>query len=278
MVVGDRMVDDKSLVPAAEAAARLGLSLRRVEAMIKDELLDATKIGGRWFVVSGSVKRRRSTENKSGRMLSPLNAWAVVNIASGNNDKRDPIIDKLSRWSRSHFRRRLAKEGLVSLAPRLRRRARARRFRADADDVANIRKEPGLVLAGVSAAADLGIDVIAPAVVEAYIRVDKLPRLVRKYYLAEDDQDPNVILHVIEERDIWPFPPGCKMVSAVVAALDLLEADDQRSKRAALEALSKLCSHQRLSERVRQTMGNNVSRAETGKPKRTAKRSEIVGS
>ena len=128
----------------------------------------------------------------------------------------------------------MREHGVMELAPRLRRRARLLRLRAHAADVPRIENEPGLVLSGASAAVEYDLDVRAPGSVEAYARPKLAKQLIRRYQL-EPSNDPNVFLRVIE--GIWPFGKN-RYASLPVAAMDLLDADDERSRRAGRKALS----------------------------------------
>ncbi len=107
---------------------------------------------------------------------------------------------------------------------------------AHPSDLPNIAAESGIVRAGVSAASD-NVDITSAGALEAYVSAKRLPRLVKKYFL-EQSVNPNLTLHVVD--GFWPFPLSCKVVPAAVVALDLMEADDERSRRAGVELLKRL--------------------------------------
>lgn len=117
----------------------------------------------------------------------------------------------------------------------MRRRALLLRLRAHGADVSRIEEEPSLVLSGVSAAARYRLDVRAPGVVEAYVRPEQAEQLIHRYQL-EPSSDPNVLLRVVE--GLWPFGDD-RYAPPLVAAIDLLEADDERSRRAGRQAISR---------------------------------------
>lgn len=221
-------------IPVSEAAARLGVTEPRVRAMIYAGILDAKKIGDRWHVDPASVERRKSTGAHSGRTLTTRNAWTVLFLAAGEKYKSARWIKNLSPWARSRMQSRLRKDDLQSLAPYLRGRAATYRFRAHPGDLDQIAKEPGIVRGGISAASDYRIDIIANGEIEIYIPAERLPKLVKKYFL-EVSATPNVIIHVVE--GFWPFSPSSKVVPPIVAAIDLIEAEDERSRRAGEELL-----------------------------------------
>lgn len=224
-------------VPVRNAAARLQVTPSRVRALIRADLLQAEKIGDRWLVDASSLDRRSAAKAPVGRALKSTNAWAALLLASGANGRAASWLKQLSPWALSRIRSRLRKEGLRIMAPRLRGRAILHRFRAHPSDLAGIVQEPGVVRGGVSAAADYHIDISDPGTIEAYVSEKRLPKLKKKYFL-EPSSSPNVILHAISGS--WPFPPSSKVVPVAVAAFDLLEAEDERSRRAGEELLRHL--------------------------------------
>ena len=105
-----------------------------------------------------------------------------------------------------------------------------RLFRADPRVLDQLRSEPVLVRSGVSAAAEYGVDVRAPGVVEAYVPRDQLDALVYRYALRPAGlADANVVLHLVD-GSVPRTADGVAPVAAV--ALDLLESGDARSQRA----------------------------------------------
>lgn len=89
--------------------------------------------------------------------------------------------------------------------------------------------ERGIVRSGVSAVAELGIDLVAPGVAELYADEAGAEGLARQHALKES-RDPNVILNVVgvpEALEVrLPMPLG-------VAVVDLLESGEPRAVAAA---------------------------------------------
>lgn len=110
-------------------------------------------------------------------------------------------------------------------------------MRAHPSDLARIGAERGLVRTGVSAAAEHGLDISAPGVLELYAPAETAARLVRKYAL-EPSSSPNVVLHVVDGA--WPFGRDQRVAPGPIAALDLFDADDERTRRAGREYLARL--------------------------------------
>ena len=210
-----------------EASHALGVSDRRVRAMIKDGVLAGRRSGGRWLVRMNDVEERLRRRGRAGRPLSQRNAWALLSKLSGGE------WPALPAWDRSRLQRKLAKRSLLSLASELRGRAEPRLFRADPRVLDQIRADPAFVRSGVSAAAEYAVDLRAPGVAEGYIPRDQLDGLVYRYALRPAAvADANLVLHLFDGA-VPRTADGIAPVAAV--ALDLMESADARSQRAGRE-------------------------------------------
>lgn len=215
-------------IPAADAARILGLSHQRVRALVADGDLPGQKLAGRWFVDRSAVERRLRDPKLAGRPYSPAHAWGLIALAEGEQAKW------LNSSNRSRLRRILRERDLQDILPSLARRGRRLELRAHASDLPRIEAEPDVVRSGVSAAAEHRLEVIAPGVLEAYIPARRLSQLGRRYRW-KPSADANVILHVVDGQ--WPFAPNQRIAPRLAAVLDLLDHDDERSRRAAQRAL-----------------------------------------
>lgn len=215
-------------LPAAEAARLLGLSIQRVRALVAEGDLPGQKVAGRWFVDRSAVERRLRDPKLSGRPYSPPHAWGVIALAEGEHPTW------LDAPNRSRLRRLLREHDLQAILPSLARRARRLQLRAHASDLPRIEAEPHVVRSGVSAASEYRIEIIAPGVLEAYVPAGHLSQLERRYRLRPS-ADANVILHVVDGP--WPFAPNQRVAPRLVAILDLLDDDDERTRRAGQRAL-----------------------------------------
>lgn len=224
-----------------DAADRLGVHPSRVRALIAHGELAARKLGRNWIVDEGSVDERLDRPVEGGRPLSTANAWVLLWLTSGVEPGRVLGYGDLSQSGRRRVRARVAakspSELLRDLGPRLRRRGTLRRFRAHPADVPRLLAEPTIVRTGVSAAADYGADIVAPGVAEAYLPLRSLADL-RRTYLLEPASNPNVLLRTVER--IWPFPSACMVAPMSAVALDLLDSDDERTRRAGRELLARI--------------------------------------
>jgi hypothetical protein len=114
-------------------------------------------------------------------------------------------------------------------------------------------EEPVLVRSGASAATEYGLDIVPDGQFEAYIPSGRLEALKQEHFLMEDGRGaPNVVLRVVESP--WPFAPHSQVAPLAAGALDLLESDDLRYRRAGVV----------LSERLRAALSG--SRAPRGGP------------
>lgn len=219
-------------IPVSEAADILEVHPSRVRAMVNAGQLDAEKLAGRWFVSRSSLEQRRSMESPDGRPFSAVNAWALLCLADG---KRADWVDRSARSRlRSHLRRR----SWEALVPRLRSRARSVRLRAHPAALDRLEQESGIILAGISAASRYGIDVQPSDEFEAYVYEARADELIQRYRM-EPSERPNVLLHVVPD-DVPSDWQQC--VGGVVAAIDLIESLDARSRRAGKEYLDNFAS------------------------------------
>ncbi|MHB1032983.1 MAG: helix-turn-helix domain-containing protein, partial [Pirellulaceae bacterium] len=109
-------------IPVAEAAERLRVNPSRVRAMIRSRILDAQKLGDRWFVDPASLDRREAARPSEGRPYSARNAWALLllqDCPEGAN--KGKWLKQLPPWTVSRLRSRLRDSDIASLVPRFRR-------------------------------------------------------------------------------------------------------------------------------------------------------------
>lgn len=95
-----------------------------------------------------------------------------------------------------------------------------------------------MVRSGASAVVDHKIDLIVVDQVEAYVRDSQIDDLIDQYRLDPKADRPNVVLRVVDD-DVWPFGSDDLVAAWPVVAVDLLEAADERSRRAGHELLAR---------------------------------------
>ncbi len=223
-------MSDNHYLSVGDAAEKLGVIPARIRALIGVGALDAEKIGNRWLISRSSVEQRLKGRHPTGRSFTPEHSWALLLYASG----ADHIISELSSPEQSRLRQWLHRASIMELAPRLRARAETSQLRGHSSDIAALTEEKAIVLGGVSVASICHFDIVAPGVVEFYASPTTMHHLTQKYFL-EKSVNPNVIAHVVKVS--WPFLPDDRAVPCLVAALDLLEANDERTRRAGLTYL-----------------------------------------
>ena len=215
----------------AEAARHLGVSPRRVYALIDEGRLRAERVGGRILVHRDGVEARASGATANGRPFSARRGWALLLLAA----ELDPV--GLPPDARSKLRRVLRERDLWTMRARFATRAERRVLRAHASDLARIAADPDVVRSGAGAAADAGLPLVAPgAPLELYVDAATAERLVEQYRLTPSPRG-NVTLRVVpDEVRAWLKGPVAPW-SAV--ALDLAEDGDPRSRDVARAALSR---------------------------------------
>jgi excisionase family DNA binding protein len=222
---------DVILVSAAEAAGRLGVTPRRVYALIRDGQLPAERIGGRLLIDRKDVDARLAGEPAVGRPFSARRAWVLLLLAAGE----DPVGIDASTISK--LRRLLRDRDLWSMRAKLGDRAERHSLRAHSSDIARLEAEPGVVRTGARVAAEAGLGLLAPdASLELYLDRATADRLTAKYRLAPSPR-PNVVLRVVPD-DVRGWLRG-PLAPRPAIALDLAEDRDARARDVAREALAR---------------------------------------
>lgn len=223
------------LISVSDAAAALNLSSARVRLLAANGDLSAEKIGGRWLVERDAMERRRRHGSSGGRRFIPRNAWAILALASGEE------VTAIDAAARSRLRRALSLEGLEALSRRLERRAKVARYRAHSGEVAHVLADPRLVASGVSAARDVGLDLVAGREADGYVSASVLDEFAAEHALSPAAAgEANVVLRVVP-GEVWePFFAGRSYAPEAAVALDLAEDADPRSQAAGKELLGRL--------------------------------------
>ena len=225
MVQESRSLD---LLAPADAATQLGVSVRRVYHLIASGRLPAERIGRRLLIERAAVDAWDNVRSPGGQPFSPQRAWGLLLLADG---EPAPWLDPVSR---SKLRAVLRDRSLRELRSRLGRRSERNALRAHPSDLRRLADEPGVMRSGVSAAREIGMELIASEVLDAYVSERRFDRLVRRYRLRPS-RDPNVILRRLPDLDFgWE---SRTVAPAAAVAIDLAEDPDPRSQEAAEQAL-----------------------------------------
>jgi hypothetical protein len=235
-------VDLNTGMDVKAAAAHLGLSPQRVRQLIRDGVLPAERLAGRW-VLDREAVRRAAERRTPGRPLSPRMAWGLVSLIE-TGDAPEMSAAERSRW-RSRLRLGLP---LAELARRCRARNRVQRFRAHPGVLHIAAEFPGAVGTGSTARMH---DIIDARLVEIYLRHADLTELSRKLRLTPASPSSANLVVRIPTSGHWPFA-GPK-AGPVAVALDLWDAGDSRSRRAAEKLYDEAIDTARFDRRQRRS-------------------------
>lgn len=214
----------------ADAAALLGVSPRRVHQMVASGQLDGRRIGRIWLLRDADVRREARMRRQAGRPWNASSAWNVLALANGDAPRGSPV-------ERSRAAKRLS-DGLESLGARLSSRARSHWFYAHPSVLAELVSQPGVVACGLSALSEHRVDLVVADRCEAYARSSQVAGLLERFALDADSDRPNAHLRAVADEH-WPFGPDQRVAPAPVVAVDLLESEDERSRRAGRELLAR---------------------------------------
>jgi hypothetical protein len=135
-------------------------------------------------------------------------------------------------------RQNLKARGLKELKPRLMQRAEPRRFFAHPGELKRLGSRPDLAKSGISAAAAHGLDLVAGAEIDGYVRAGDLAPIERKHVLEPAaGMEGNVLLRVVPDP-AWHLSGQLAPLAAV--AIDLSEEADARSIRVGKKAIDRL--------------------------------------
>lgn len=220
------------LLSIPEAARELNVNASRARSLVASGELAGVKVGGRWLVDGAAVADRRRSPRPAGRPLSPSNAWAALFIAS---EEEAPWLESQALW---RLRQSLKVHGLKELKPRLMQRAEPMRFIAHPGELKRLRSRPDLAKSGISAAGAYGLDLVAGAEVDGYVRASDLAAVQRKHALEPAEGiEGNVLLRVVPDS-AWYLSGRLAPLAAV--AIDLSEEGDSRSIRVGKKAIDRI--------------------------------------
>lgn len=222
------------LIDVQEAASELRVGASRVRELLAQGALPGEKLGGRWLLSRADVLARRREPVPPGRPLSAGNAWLLLLEASG---ERPPgPVDAVAHW---RMRRALAHPGLAAIRGRLQRRAQVHHLWALPAELRALRDTQDVVLTGSSAAGTLGLELVAPDALDAYIPAQRLQALAAEHALQDAHAaQANVTLRAVP-REAWLLD-GRDLAPAAAAALDLASYPDSRSARLGERLLEQL--------------------------------------
>jgi excisionase family DNA binding protein len=222
------------LVSVSDAADVLGLSQRRVRALIEAGQLPAERAGRSWLISQRALDRLRRRARRHGRRLSPQNGWALLAVLAGEKPEwvRPDVLSRLRRYARDP-------DWLLSVLEHSEPRAEIHFLWLPKEDLRNLDDYP-LVRSGLSAKSAVAhLDVMRrrEEPLDAYASADVARGIARRFAPEENVDDPNLILRIPSIN--WVSGAEEEVPLPVVAA-DLLDHDDPRVRGAAERRLQEL--------------------------------------
>lgn len=229
------------LLTTREVGEQLGVTARRVRALVKQGDLDVVRAGRTLLINPESVARHRARGSTPTRPLSPRMSWAALFSEIGTSDI--PRVSKAFGLSSSERGRltNLGRRATADWAWLARRRAHTERYAVRSAYLADIVSTKGVLTSGVSALDHYNVNLTTLAnTAEVYAQARVVETLAREFTLRADAAG-NLIVHVLPGIDtVTQFLEGRTTMPSVTVAVDLLEAGEPRSRRAGLELLNQL--------------------------------------
>ncbi len=186
------------LLPLADAADLLGVSVERVRQLVVGGQLPGQRFANVWVVPKDAIAARRHSPGVRGRPLGPKRAWQE--ILAGPIDLQRP--------------------------GRYQRRANIIRCEMSRADAAALPEMVGALIGGVRAAIDLGEQLALDDSVDLYLPAKSFPGLDARIAFVPDAAG-RVALRVVDD-EAWHLIPKGAFAPRNAVALDLLESGDAR--------------------------------------------------
>jgi hypothetical protein len=186
------------LLPLADAASLLGVSVERVRQLVVGGQLPGQRFGNVWVVPKDAVAARRHSPGVRGRPLGPVKAWQE--ILAGSIDLLHP--------------------------GRYQRRANVVRCEMSRADASALQEMAGALLGGVRAAIDFGEQLAPDDNVDLYLSAGSFAGLDERAAYVPDAAG-RIALRVVDD-DAWGLLPKGLLAPQAAVALDLLESGDPR--------------------------------------------------
>jgi excisionase family DNA binding protein len=195
---------ESSLMTLQQVAGHLGVSRRRVQALVQSRQLPADRIGNQWVVERSVVDAAENVRHhRRGRPLGEVSCWSsILYVADGNH--RMAAIGELDAFRR-----------------RVRNRAVHERCYVHPSEIGSVLSYPGVVSGGADAAIAANAPLDDPDVHDVYVRSSAFEAVLQRSAAVSDERG-NVIFHVVAD-DAWPFGPGESHAGLWVAWLDLAD-------------------------------------------------------
>jgi excisionase family DNA binding protein len=230
-------------ISVAEAAEILGVSARRVRALLESGQLRGRRVGGRWLLSVRDVEQRQRGSHGGGRPLSSASAWHMLAMLSGAEDSLSELPAPARSRARSRARDICGPGEIEDKWPHvLANRAHLVNYYGHPSVLAALLVDSRVVRSGVSAAADHNADLIVMGQAEGYIRSSDAQDLRAKYALNADvdHAQANVVLHIVDDERAAQWLFNHPVAPAAVVAADLAERATPRDHAAGMNLAANL--------------------------------------
>jgi len=209
----------------------LGVSPRRVRALIGSRRVSAVRVGRNWALDRNMLRSQKRPGG--GRPINASNAWALLALLSGSPV---PWVDV---FSRSRLKRRmLNREWLEQALQFSESRSAVYSWRVLPGDLRKL-QDYGLVRSGLAAPVP-SLDIVPMNdELDGYVSLQALAQIEKRFRPGKSPENPNAILRVPSQQ--WILSQGPVAPPAVVAA-DLLAHPDSRVARAGRRLLQRIAS------------------------------------
>lgn len=221
---------DERLFTPAEVADRLGVSVNRVQAMVRNGQLQSVPVNSRIRLIPlRSMLHARTYIGHSGRPYAERTSIAALYVLSG------APVNWLTRQQNYRMKQQLAKTDVDTLIRNLRNRGTVREYQASDKIVATVRNS----MQESASSPDIRqqLQLMATNTAEGYITPEDLENIAHQYRLNSDLKPIKIRFHVsryINQQD--------ETLPAAFAAIDLAESTDIRERIAGRNALAELLS------------------------------------
>jgi excisionase family DNA binding protein len=235
-----------NLLLTSEAAEQLGVTARRVRALVAQGDLDALRAGRTLLIQPESVARYQASGRAATRPLSPRMSWAALLSDVGTADVER--VSKAFRLSSSERGRlvKLHRRPSTDWTWLARRRATTQRFAVRSAYVVDVLSTEHVLTSGISALGHYDVDLTPRAdSAEVYVLPSTLEAIAGEFALRADATG-NIIVHVLPAiTAVTQLLEGRTTMPSATVAVDLLEAGESRARRAGLDLLDQLLDRHR---------------------------------
>ena len=198
-----------------EAAARLGVSHRRLGQLLATGEIAGERFGRQWLIPAAEIERVSVRLQPVGRPFGERLSWAILAALEGR-----PVPARLAREERARVSRYVSRP-FSELAPRLRGRAERRPLILGAAALEGVTGAAGWVVGGARALRLVGS--ATASAVDLYLPADSFEVLLDGSLGVPDAAFPNLVAHLVERR-YWPYRDGDAFGWTSASLLDLFEA------------------------------------------------------